>query len=284
MGAHASEPVAQQHGDGLVVAAASCWLGGLWSDALGEKKLAWSDTRTPGIEKRCHDVLEGNGIRVVDPQAVDAVARKVDDAAARALLRNVAMAARENSQARHAADRVKMDVGDDTTTPSERKTDKVSAGPVLRKADGVVALLRDNGPYANDAHAIGLLFALDRVEMARGLPMHLKVDLLGAPLQELFGVQAPSVPNDDSAPLPKGTWLTYVSQVATAAGHAIPQAAPREVGHREPLAWNGMLEGFADKLRALEPRIAEPSLGKVMGSVTSRLDDQYKTERSVNHV
>src|SRR5260221_6892033 len=35
-------------GDALVVRAASCWLGGIWSDALGEKKLAWSDTRTSG--------------------------------------------------------------------------------------------------------------------------------------------------------------------------------------------------------------------------------------------
>jgi hypothetical protein len=280
-GAHASS-VPPAHGESLVIGAASCWLGGLWSDALGEKKLAWNDARTPGIERRCSAVLEGTAMRAIDPRAVDEVARRLDDDAQRTFLREVAAGARENLEARRAADRVKADYADDTTTLTERKSDKLFAGAVLRKSDGIVALLHDAGPYAVDAHAVGLLLAVDRVEIARGLPMHLKVDVLAAPVREVFGVASPAMPADDAAPLPKGTWLAYLGAVASAAGHGIPADASSEPAHREPLAWNGMLEGFAERLRALSSDSrSKTDLGAVMGSVASRLDEQYATQRSV---
>jgi hypothetical protein len=268
-------------GQAIVMGAASCWLGGLWSDALGEKKLAWNDTRTPGIDRRCKDVLEGEGMRAIDPRAVDAVAHKLDDDGQRTLLREIAAGARENQQARRVADRVKADYADDTTMPSERKNDKLFAGPVLRKSDGLVALLHDSGPHASDAQAIGLLLALDRVEIARGLPKHLKIDVLAAPCREVFGVAPPTVSTDDAAPLPNGTWLSYLTVVASAAGHAIPQEASNDPAHREPLAWNGVLEGFADKLRALQSHVGSTSLAQVAASIATRLDGQYQTERSV---
>jgi hypothetical protein len=82
--------------------------------------------------------------------------------------------------------------------------------------------------------------------------------------------------------LPTGTWLTYLSVVANAAGHAIPAQASSEPAHREPLAWNGVLEGLADKLRTLEPRVGqEARFGQVVDAVVTRLDGQYTTERSV---
>lgn len=283
---------APRGGDALVIGAASCWLGGLWSDAVGEEKLAWNDTRTPGIERRCNEVLPGEALRAIDPRAVDAVARKLDSDAQRAFLREVADAARENRDARAAADRVKVDTADDTredpsrwragTTLSERKNDKLLAGPILRKSNGLTALLHDSGPYAADAQTLALLFAIDRVEIARGLPMHLKIDVLGAPVQEVFGIAPPTVPGGDSAPLPTGTWLSYLTVVSNAAGHGLPEGAPKESAHREPLAWNGMLKGFADKLRVLEPRVGDATpLEKVMSSVVTRLDGQYDNERSV---
>jgi len=271
-----------QTGDAIVVSAASCWLGGLWSDALGEKKLAWSDTRTAGIEKRCKDVLDTDGMRAIDPRAVETVARKLDSESQRALLREVANAARENQNARRVADRVKADYADDTTTLTERTHDKVIAAPALRKSDALLALMHDSGPYAADAHAIALLLSIDRVEIARGLPKHLKVEVLESPIHEVFGIAAPSLPQGDAAPLPTGTWLSYLSVTANAAGHAIPQDASKEPAHREPLAWSGLLKGFADKLRTLEPSVGETRLNQVVGAVVTRLDSQYDTERAVS--
>jgi hypothetical protein len=268
-------------GDALVVRAASCWLGGIWSDALGERKLAWSDTRTPGIAQRCKDVLDDPSMGQISPRAVDLIARKLEYQPERVLLHTVASAARENLQARRAANRVKVDYADDTTTPSERRSDKIFAAPQLRKSDALLALLNDTGPYAADARAIGLLLAIDRVEIARGLPKHLKIDVLDAPCREVFGVSAPALAHDDAAPVPSGMWLSYLSVAANAAGHAVPGDATLDPAHREPLAWNGLLDGFADKLRVLEPHVAQPQLGHVLESVATRLDDQYKSERSV---
>jgi hypothetical protein len=279
---HAQAPLASRSGDAVVISAASCWLGGLWSDAVGEKKLAWSDTRTPGIERRCKDVLDTDGMRTIDPRAVETVARRLSDDSQRTLLREVANTARENQSARRLADRVKADYADDTTTVTERKSDKLAAAPALRKADALFALMHDSGPFAADAHAIALLFTLDRLEMARGLPKHLKIELLAGPFQEVFGVAPPALPRDDTAPMPTGVWLSYLSGVANAAGHAIPGEASSEPAHREPLAWNGVLEGLADKLRMLEPQVGqEARFGQVVDAVVTRLDGQYATERSV---
>ncbi len=276
---HGATAANADHGDALVVRAASCWLGGIWSDAVGEKKLAWNDTRTPGIEARCKAALDDPGMRGITSRAVDLLARKLDHEPERVLLHNVADAARENANARRAANRVKVDFADDTTTPSERRADKIFAAPQLRKSDALLALLDDKGPYAADAHAIGLLLAVDRVEIARGLPKHLKIEVLDAPCRQIFGVAAPAMPRDDTAPIPSGTWLSYLSVAATAAGH--PTESSLDPAHREPLAWNGLLDGFADKLRVIEPHVAEPELERVVESVAARLDDQYKSERSV---
>ena len=267
-------------GDALVVRAASCWLGGLWSDALGEQKVAWKDTRSPGIAQRCKDVLDDPGMRQISPRAVDAIARKLEHQPERVLLHTVASAARENLHARRAANRVKVDYADGTTTASERRNDRIFAAPQLRKSDALVALLEDTGPYAADARAIGLLLAVDRVEIARGLPKHLKIEVLDAPCREVFGVTALQLAHDDAEPVPSGTWLSYLSVAANAAGHAVPDAT-LDPSHREPLAWNGLLDGFADKLHVLGPHVTQPQLGHVLAAVADRLDDQYKSERNV---
>src|SRR5438874_60186 len=157
-------------------------------------------------------------MRQISPRAVDLIARKLEHQPERVLLHTVASAARENLHARRAADRVKVDYADDTTTPSERRNDKIFAAPQLRKSDALLALLDDAGPYA---------------------------------------------------------------AAARAAGHAVPGDATLDPAHREPLAWNGLLDGFADKLRVLEPHVVEPQLGHVLESVATRLDDQYKNKHSI---
>ena len=247
-----------------------------------KRGFAWSDTRTVGIEQRCKETLDDPGMRTISTRAEALLGRKLDSERERTLLHEVAAAARENLLARRAANRVKADTADDTTTPTERRNDKIFAAPQLHKSDALVALMNDGGPYAADARAIALLLAVDRVEIARGLPMHLKIEVLDVPCRTIFGVNAPALPRDDAAPVPSGTWLSYLSVAANAAGHGVPnEASALEPAHREPLAWNGLLDGFADKLRVVQPHVGESQLGRVMQAVAARLDDQYQGERSV---
>jgi hypothetical protein len=108
----------------------------------------------------------------------------------------------------------------------------------------------------------------------------LKIEVLDAPCHEVFGVTAPQLAHDDAAPVPSGQWLTYLSIAANAAGHGVPDVK-LDVSHREPLAWNGLLDGFADKLHVLGPHVTQPQLEHVLVAVADRLDDQYKSERTV---
>ncbi|HZU85700.1 MAG TPA: hypothetical protein VE987_22390, partial [Polyangiaceae bacterium] len=76
------------------------------------------------------------------------------------------------------------------------------------------------------------------------------------------------------------TWLAYLTDVAAAAGHPVPDA--RDPQNREPLAWTGVLEGFADRLRASSADFgADTPLGNVQRAIVARLDDEYRRERVV---
>jgi hypothetical protein len=55
----------------------------------------------------------------------------------------------------------------------------------------------------------------------------------------------------------------------------------RDPGEREPLAWNGVLEGLADRLRAIPAPAATSPLGAVIRGVTGRIDAQYLEIRAV---
>ena len=85
----------------------------------------------------------------------------------------------------------------------------------------------------------------------------------------------------DARRAPPGVWLAYLSDAAKSAGHPVP-ADVKPLPHRETRAWTGVLEGFADKLRA-EPAFAAPdtTLGHVVTGVVARLDDEYKTAPSL---
>ncbi len=282
----------------LVLQAASCWTDGLWSDALGET----GDARLGGIERRCDELLAAGGVtpeqqryyplRAVEPYVVNVLAARVRELAAadpeqaphaaqlEALLRGIADAARENVDARRAADVVKDDV-EGQPEPDARAADKVAAAARLRDAESLDALFHlDAGPYTADAHAVALLLALDRMEIARGLPKHLKVYAVGGALHDVFGVPAPAVSDRTAAPIPSGTWLRYLTEVAAAAGHPVPADA-HDPQNREPLAWTGVLEGFADRLRAQEAHVGRGPLATVEQSVAQRLDEEFRNERVV---
>ena len=88
-------------------------------------------------------------------------------------------------------------------------------------------------------------------------------------------MKPPDVPANVTTHLTPGLWLSYMTDVAAKAGHPVPAAAtiPRE---REPWAWSGALEGFADKTREVTPKLAPGSeIAKVAAAVTKRLDDEW---------
>ncbi|HEY8074373.1 MAG TPA: hypothetical protein VIF62_09690, partial [Labilithrix sp.] len=180
--------------------AASCWLGGLWSDAAGEQ----SDARQQGIDQRCNTVLSAietkpyetyAALRAVDERVVIDLAAKLETHGSKELvplLHAVADASREGVRARHAADRVKGDYAMEVD-PGSRRADKDAAATPLGASRALATLLHYDGAAKEDARAIGLLLALDRLEIARGLPKHLKVIATGGALKEVFGVDPPTL-------------------------------------------------------------------------------------------
>ncbi len=285
-------PVAEGRAHAIVLEAASCWLSGLWSDAARDEPAA----RNAAIVDRCRRVLHAAGetsdrlygaLRAVDPVAVDALAGRIGKMAqedtidrphAAAILtffRAIAAASREEVDARRAADRVKGDYAF-TSSAEQRRTDKDAAAPELSRSAALVALLEDNSPYAVEARVVGLLYAVDRMEIARGLPKHLKTTCVEGVGLEVFRVAAPRVSGDPAAPIPTGTWLGYLSSMASAAGHPVPDDA-RDPQNREPLAWNGTLLGLADHLRQLRTgTILDP----ISQSVVARIDRQAASARA----
>jgi hypothetical protein len=192
-----------------------------------------------GIETRCQDLerrvwagaqdkthyeqlraLETNSVADVVAK-VDETAKSdhVDDATRDALVRltsGLADEERELMLARRAADRVKRDLDHE---PEKLNADEVAAVGPLRAHAKLDALLKlDAGGLSREAHALGLLGALDRVELARGLPKHLKLYAVADEFQALFGVTVPDVPQDATRKLVPGTWLRFLSDTASTVG------------------------------------------------------------------
>jgi hypothetical protein len=287
----------QEEAHKLVVLAASCWYGGLWGDALGEQDQA---AKHAGIEARCHEVerrvwgaddkTHYEQLRALEQNAASDVVAKVDETAKNdavdgprreALVKltgALAEAVRETMLARRASDRVKRDL---TTEPDKLTKDEVEAVFPLRSHQKLEALYKlEAGDLSKEANALALLCALDRVEMARGLPKHLKLYAVADSFQILFGIASPDVPEDGNKKLVPGMWLKYLGETAKAAGHPVPDKAktPRE---RDAMAWAGMLEGFSEKLKADSDAIATTTdLSKVVTTVLHRLEGEYNAQRN----
>ncbi len=275
----------------LVIKSTSCWMGGLWSDALGEKEFE----RQANIEKRCKDLLayiaetpeSYNTLRAVEPKIVTEIADRVKKDAGKeesagelvAMLQMTAEATRETLHARRAADKVKEDAEKDRT---QYAPDKVTASPELRKSEAVHALLGASlGGYTADAHAIGVLFAIDRMQIAHGLPKHLKIFVVGEPLKDIFGVAPPAVSDDGSMKVTPGLWLDHLQKVAAQSGRAVPPET-KNLEDRETLAWNGVLDALGEKLVAASGDVpADAALGVVVHGVANRLHQQLEMERSL---
>jgi hypothetical protein len=201
----------------------------------------------------------------------------------------VVTASRESVMAHRAAAKIKADIeklktDKEKQAARDKDADKLSADDAaavapLTTGTGLATLIKlDAGDYTKDAHAIGVLLALGRVRMSRDLPKHMKVYTVSPAYAAVFGVQPPAMPDKANAALKPGTWLTYVSDVAKAAGHPVPDTAktPKE---REPLAWAGVLNGFADKLKADQGLIKSPELGEVVNHAIALLE--VRAEKAV---
>ena len=280
-------------GHALLLHAAGCWFGGIWSDAEGattpEDRRVAGEKRCMSLVKRLYgaeDKVKYDQLRLADSVVVDRLAAEVETLAGRdptegprkealgRLLGALVAAQRENNSAHIAADIVKGDLKNRPPEPETLSKDETAAVIPLRAHAGLEALLKlDAGDLTVEAHAMGLLCAMDRMELARGLPKHLKVYAVADAYHLVFGVAPPQVPSDPTAKLVPGTWLTYLTDVARAASHPVPDKAthPRE---REPWAWGGVVAGFGDKLRADAGKLAG-TFARIAGSVVKKLDAEW---------
>jgi len=278
------------------MAAASCWFGGLWADALGEE----GDAKLKGIEARCHDLEQHvwgtedkshyEELRALGKDAVADVVAKVDETAKNdsidgprrdalvKLATALAEAEREFMIAHRAGDRVKRDMDHE---PEKLNNDEVDAAMSLRAHARLEKLFKlEVGSLSQEANALAVLSAVERLEVARGLPKHLKFYAVADVFELLFGVALPDVPEDVSKKLVPGTWLKFLSETAAAAGHPVSDKATT-ARERDALAWAGMLLGFSDKLKADVDGI-EPAtdLGKVVTVAQHRLETGFAAEKA----
>ncbi|HEY2511907.1 MAG TPA: hypothetical protein VGI39_13655 [Polyangiaceae bacterium] len=272
----------------LAVAAASCWLGGVWADAIGEPP----ENRKQSDEARCYDVekqvwgVEDKArfeqLRAFDEASVQDVLSKVGDGTSSAReLRAFVEAQKEALEARRWGDKVKKDLTGGRE-PEKLTPDEFTASKFLQDGDALSALLKaSTADLTTESHALGVLTAMERLEASRGLPKHLKIFAMQAPLHALFGLALPTnLPAEATQPLPKGGYLAYVTEAAKAAGHPVPDAAttPKE---REPQAWAGILEGIADKLHPdVDGTPKDTQLSDIVDRVARRLDAQVKAEKA----
>jgi hypothetical protein len=276
----------------LLVTATGCWFGGVWRDALNENESvdrcglvlqqAYGMVDTIRLERlRAVDAVEVSELsdqltRIAQADTVDAA--RIEPLVA--LLNSVARSQRETMAARRAGDKIKKDIVG-TREPSKRREDERDSVAPLTTSTALDALLRlDAGPFGAEARSIALLCAMDRMQTAKDLPKHLKVYAVGGTFELVFGIKPPEVPGDATQAMKGGVWLSYLSDVARAAGHPVPAKATA-LTDRELMAWGGALEGFADKLRLEAAAISDQAeLRRAVEGTIQRLDTEYRASEA----
>jgi len=282
----------------LGLLAAACALGGVWSDAEG---IPPNDWRTRD-DQRCKDLVASvygrfvsaryEQLRAGNEQAIGDLLAKIratEPAATRdrtvALFRDVMAAMHEGMLARRAADRVKIDYNADSVE-TKLTADERTAAKALSKHGALERLLVTTDATASDRRALGLLLAMDRMEMARGLAKQLKFYALGHVLTVVFDSPPPPAEAlNPTAPPHPGAWLAYLSGVAARAGYPTANSPALTNKMRETLAWTGVGHGFADRLRrqiATLPNAAVPELSRMTTEVADRLDDERATAEKMS--
>jgi hypothetical protein len=285
-------PTRAEAGHNLLMLTAACWFGGVWGDAQGDTP----EMRAQASEARCHDVVRRvygkdekdhyEQLRAYEASVVGDVAAKVEELAKEdpddaprtkvlgELVQNLAAAQREAMFARRAAARVRRDLDHE---PDKLNDDEAGAVSVLRDTRALAALLAmQAGDITHDAHALGVLAAMERLQTGLALPKHMKIYAVGGANKLLFGIDPPQVPDDATKRLKPGTWLAYITDVAKAAGHPVPDSV-KLAKQREPLAWAGVLYGYGEKIRADAEGLAKDSrLGHVVEVVSERFEAEYR--------
>jgi len=104
------------------------------------------------------------------------------------------------------------------------------------------------------------------VRSAGQLPKHLKLFAVAGPYKIVFGVE-PSIKMDEPRPIRPGTWLAFEMQTASAAGHAVP-ADVKDLKDQAKQAWEGILAGFADRIKAQQS--ADTPLADLVASLSKK--------------
>ena len=240
--------------------AIGCFVGGPWSEALG----ASGEERVLADTKRCREIANGplgakpedekalDAVRAADPEVVTrllpALEKKFGDKRDEkllALVRAAADAGREAQAVRRVAEAMRKSK---TKQPSEADAATLAAK---------VALTALSKVGTDEARLVQLVLGADRVESARGLAPAGKLSTASPGFEVVFGVAPSSVPKDAE----QSDWVTYLTGVAKAAGHA-PQAVPEASQNElEQAAFTGVAQGFADRFEALAAKLA-PSVAK----------------------
>jgi hypothetical protein len=296
-GAAVFPPGGHAEGYKLGLLATACWMGGVWSDAEGAPPATWHERD----DERCRDLVTSvwgrfdqaryQQIRANEDQAVADLLAKIratEPQASRertvALFRDLAAAAKEGMLARRAADRVKIDYDADAVE-AKLTDDQRTAAKALSEHRALERMLVVTDPAAADRRTLGLLLALDRMEIAHGLPKQLKFHAVGHVLTNVFDVAPPPAETlrPNASPRP-GAWLAYLSSVAARAGYPAADSPALSPKSRETLAWTGVGRGFADRLTrqsAALPPAAIPELSRVATSVARRLETERATAETM---
>lgn len=290
-------PGSRPAGYKLGLLATACWMGGVWSDAEGTPPATWRERD----DQRCRDLVitvygrfdqaRYEQIRENEDRAITDLLAKIratEPPTSRertvALFRDVAAAEHEGMLARRAADRVKIDYDADAVE-AKLNDDQRTAAKTLGTHRALDRLLVVTEPAADDRRVFGLVLAMDRMEMARGLPKQLKFYALGHVLTTVFDVAPP--PADALKPTANprpGSWLAYLTGVAARVGYPAAEGPSLTHKMRETLAWTGVGRAFADRFRqgaAKLPDAAVPELTRVATAVAVRLEGERATAEAM---
>ena len=272
----------------LAMLATACWFGGVWGDKVTTEATCMDVVkRVYGSDDKAHF----EQLRAYEDAAVTDVAAKVSSKAIAdekeapnkdalvAIVKSFAAAQRELMFARRAADRIKRDLKTQETEQEKEKlsADEAAAIAPMKKIDALSALISlDAGALKTDAHALGVMTAIERAQIALTLPRHMKIFAASGPFALLFAVQPPAVPEDADKPLVPGTWVKYVDAVAKGAGHPVADSV-KTPADRLGLGWAGIYQGLAEKLRADEGKLSEGGrLLPIIGHAARRLENESK--------
>ena len=286
------ESMAPERAHRLLVTATGCWFGGVWHDALNEGEdvdrcrlvleEAYGTVDKIRLERlRATDAVEVSDLtdqlaRIARADAVDAA--RVGSLVA--LLTAVARSQHETMEARRAGDKIKKDIAGIRDFGKRPEDERDSVAPLTARAALDTLFHLDAGPFAAEARSIALLCAMDRMQTAKDLPKHIKIYAVGGAYELVFGVRPPEVPADATQAMRGGVWLSYLSDVAKAAGHPVPAKAT-VLTDRELMAWGGALEGFSDKLRLEAAGVSDQTeLRRAVEGTIQRLDTEYRASQA----